>query len=107
MPFQGYRVAELRERLEYSQEELAARVGTSQKQISKYEHGSEPGAEKLAQLVTALDTTADYLLGLTDNPERCLGSKDDLSSDERELLELYRQKHPTKRHKVVEVARIV
>ena len=107
MPFQGNRVTELRERLEYSQEELAALVETSQKQISKYEHGAEPGAEKLALLARALDTTTDYLLGLTDNAERSLRGQDDLSDDERELIEIYRRKSPAKRRKVVEVVRVL
>jgi len=107
MPFQGYRLTELRERLRYSQEDLAALIGTSQKQISKYEHGAEPGSEKLALMARALDTTTDYLLGLTDNAERPLRGQNDLSDDERELLEIYRQKSPTKRRKVVDVVRVL
>jgi transcriptional regulator with XRE-family HTH domain len=107
MTLQGYRVAQLREKLGYGQEDLADLINTSQKQVSKYEHDSEPGAEKLALLARALDTTTDFLVGLTDNPVRPIGNETDLSDDERHLLEIYRAKSVTKRRQAIEVLRVL
>lgn len=87
---QGYRIAQLREKIGLSQTELAVKVGTSQKQISKYENGAEPGAEKLALLAQALNTTTDYLMGLTDIAERPLRALGDLNEIEREAIKVLR-----------------
>lgn len=106
MPIQAERIAQRRHKLGLSQEDLAAFAGTSQRQISKYETGkNDPTGDVLAALAQALDTTTDWLLGLTDNPERLLRGQDDLSDDERELLELYRRHSPDKRRQMRNVAK--
>jgi transcriptional regulator with XRE-family HTH domain len=90
MPLDGYRITQRRTLLGYSQEELADMVGTSQKMISLYEKGSVPNGLKLRSLAEALQTTTDYLLGMTDNPDRPLRNLGDLSDDEREILRAVR-----------------
>lgn len=105
---QGLRIYQRRKALGLSQEELADRVGTSQKQISKYENGiNDATGNVLAALARALDTTTDYLLGLTDDPDRPMRTTGDLNEDEKMLLEIYRQKSPEKRNQVIEVAKVL
>lgn len=101
MPFRGDRVTRLREALGLSQEELADKVKTSQKQISKYESGAEPGSEKLMLLAKALNTTSDYLLGLTDYPDRPIRGTGDLDTREIEAIQLLRNADPETRQKII------
>lgn len=104
----GKRISERRAALQMSQEELAAAIGTSQNQVSRYERGvNVPTGDVLASIARALDTTADWLLGLTTDPARPMRSASDLDDEERQLLEIYRQKTPEKRRQLVEVARIL
>lgn len=59
-----------REHLGISQQYLAELIDTSQKQVSKYEAElTIPGANKLALIAIHLQTSADYLLCLTDNSD--------------------------------------
>lgn len=63
------RLKEQREAAQLRQQDLAYLVGTSQNQISKYEIGrSQPTADVLLKIAKALQTSSDYLLGLTDDP---------------------------------------
>lgn len=102
------RIAARRIWLKLSQEELAGIAGTTQKQISRFETGKHaPSADMLVALANALDTTTDWLLGLVDAPMRSSNSISDLNDDERQLIELYRQKPPDKRHQIIDVARVL
>jgi transcriptional regulator with XRE-family HTH domain len=102
----GRRIAERRIQLGMSQEELGDRVGTSQKQISRYENGhNDPTSDVLIKFAHALDTTADWLLGLTNASDRPLRGEGDLNDDERELIEIFRQKSADKRRQMKNVAR--
>ena len=59
------RLRQLREDRDMTQAELAAMLGTTRKQVGKYETGrQEMTAGKLAALCRALGVSADYLLGL-------------------------------------------
>lgn len=72
MYIRGERIKRRREQLGLSQEELAARVGTSQKQISQYERGMvEPSTATVYLLSRELEVSTDWLFGLSDhmNPE--------------------------------------
>ena len=102
------RIRQRRKELRISQEELAAALGTTQSQISRYEKGeNDPTGEVLASLARELETTADWILGLTDEISRAARSFDDLSADEQQLVEIYRSKSLEKRKQVVEVARVL
>jgi len=104
----GERIARRRKTLGISQEELAALIGTNQKQISRYENGhNDPTADVLIAMARALETTADWLLGLSDVEERPLRGVTDLNEDERELILIYRSKPASKRRQVVDIARVV
>ncbi len=59
----GQRVKELRKEKDWTQKELAKRVGVSYQQLNKYEGGTNaPPLDKLVALASALETTADYLI---------------------------------------------
>lgn len=82
---------EAREALGISQRELARRCGISEAQISKYEKGTiDPSSTFLKNIAEALNVSADYLLGLTNEPRGHLG--DDLvTEDEESLLHSFRR----------------
>lgn len=88
----GDRVKQRRLSIGLSQEELALRAGTDQKRISKYERGeSDANGETISQLAQALETSADYLLGLTDDPTPHLESAD-LTPSEKHMISAMRHK---------------
>lgn len=67
----GARVRDLRERRNWSQPELAYRSGLHPTDISLLENERKDlVTARFLRLVIALDTSADYLLGLTDMPGR-------------------------------------
>lgn len=101
------RIKQRREQLDISQEQLAQQIGTSQKQISKYETGkNSPTADVLDALADALNTTVDYLLGRTDTPERPLRSEMDLDEIEKEVIRILRSKKPADRKRVMEIMKL-
>jgi len=88
---QGQRLKSVREWRGLSQEDLASRIHVGTQQIWRWENGkTTPNADYIARLARALDTTADYLLGLTDDPQTQL-EESDLSPLERRLITAFRQ----------------
>lgn len=79
----------LRKKHKLSQEELAKKINTTKGTISNYENEhSTPSNEVLKDLANVLNTTTDYLLGRTDNPNP--PNKDFNAMDEiNTLLEKY------------------
>lgn len=66
----GDRVKRLREGYEYSQSQLALHSGVDPSLISRIERGIRPNVyvETAGALARALNTSTDYLLGLTARP---------------------------------------
>lgn len=66
----GARIRALREDLGLTQGQLAYKAGTTTAQVSRIERNERPGAQAVivARIAAALDTTADYLLGVTNDP---------------------------------------
>jgi len=59
----GSRIIELRKAKNWSQSQLADKVGVSYAQIGRYEtKGSQPPAAVLKKIADALDTTVDFLI---------------------------------------------
>jgi transcriptional regulator with XRE-family HTH domain len=80
--FRADRLTERRKQLRLTQEQLAQQVNLTKAAISNYEHGrSAPPHETLAALVDALQTNADYLLGLSDSPASSGDAQGSLSAD--------------------------
>ena len=62
----GGRIKELRQSLSLSQAELAQQLHCTQAALSQYESGNrEPGFQELVQIASILNTSTDYLLGVT------------------------------------------
>jgi transcriptional regulator with XRE-family HTH domain len=63
------RIKSRRKSLKFSQEKLAKEAGSTQQEISYYENGDrEPSIQSLARLAIGLKVSADWLLGLSDDP---------------------------------------
>ncbi len=101
MSILGKRLLALRKEKGFSQEELAELIGTSQKQVSKYETGkNDPTGMVLHNMAAALNTTTDYLLGRTEIKEPPLRGEGDLEKSETELIRLLRQQDPETRQRI-------
>ena len=80
------RLKEIRELRQLSQRELAARCELGEKQIWRYENAeSDPGSEHVAKIARELGVSADYLLGLADDPGLHF-RETELSPMERKLI---------------------
>lgn len=65
----GKRITDMRKRMGYTQADLAARLKVTTPTISGYETGqADPKSGGIIQLSKILSCSADYLLGLSDNP---------------------------------------
>ena len=104
----GERIVFLREERDMSQKNLAYTIGIAPTSLSRYENNLyEPKAEILNRLASALDTTSDFLIGLTDiyekpadAPKRIAG----LTADEQHLLSRYRKLNDLNQERVKERA---
>ncbi len=105
MQFRYDRVLQLRKAQGMSQGDLAVKCGIAQTQVSKYERGTvTPSANALAAIADALDTSADYLLGLTDapTPGEKPAPQPSLTAPEAELLDLLRSLDAPAQRQLVE-----
>lgn len=67
----GERLREIRNSKNLTQAKLANMIHSSAVNISKYERGiTEPSVETLRLLTIALDTTADYLIGVSEKTKK-------------------------------------
>ncbi len=65
----GNRIRALRKKRGLTQVQLSRQTGISQSNVSQYERFVEPPASALGKIAETLGTTADYLIGRTDDPE--------------------------------------
>lgn len=87
MPFPE-RLKERRQAIGLSQENLAGLMGVTRTAVINWEAGSrEPGFDGLVRLSRILNSTTDYLLCRTDNPN----GFDEIPEGERRLLALLRK----------------
>lgn len=101
------RLKQRRQQLHLTQADLALRAGISQTQISKYEIGqNEPTAYAIIQLAKALNTSSDWILGLTDEVNELRGDEE-LSDLERQIIHLMRSKSWEQQRKMLEIARLL
>lgn len=65
----GLRIASMRGFKRLSQEQLGGMVGVSKQTISGWEHGyRSPDSDNIIALCRTFGCSADYLLGMTDDP---------------------------------------
>lgn len=83
------RLRALREKAGLSQEQLAAELGFSQNQITRWETGKwTPQADALVVVAKVFNVSVDYLLGVRDDSSYPV---DSLTDEEREIIELLRR----------------
>lgn len=90
----GMRLKELRSERGLSQEELAKKIGTSQRNISKYENEQlDLNTEIIKSICYYFQVSADYLLGRADDlgVVTIQSNAPALSAEEREVLDLFRK----------------
>lgn len=89
MTIVGVRLREMRERANLTQKELAERIGVSNNQVYRYEHGdNEPTASNLLAIARELRVSIDYLCGFSDDPKAM--DRSVLSPSEQRLLNAFR-----------------
>jgi transcriptional regulator with XRE-family HTH domain len=88
----GERIVFLREERNMSQKELAQKLNITAATLSRYENNIyEPKVVFLHEMCKVLNTTADFLLGLTDVYQRPSDPEQiRLTTQERRLLNYYR-----------------
>lgn len=80
------RLQAMRTRRNLSQDELARRAGLQATAVSHFETGTrKPSFDNLRRLADALETTADYLMGRTNDPELAVTEGDQLFRDFQNL----------------------
>lgn len=88
----GDRIKRLRSELGHTQESLAELMGVDTRQIWRYENGeSIPKGDVIVKLAEHLNTSADYLLEMTDDPTPWHLSSEHLSAIERSVITAWRR----------------
>jgi transcriptional regulator with XRE-family HTH domain len=91
MGLNGERLRAVREAKNYTQEDLAHFLDVTQQQIWRWESGAtEPNGDFISRLAKTLEVTADYLLGLSDDPYP-RRREEDLTPVEQRLLAALRE----------------
>jgi transcriptional regulator with XRE-family HTH domain len=85
------RLKEYRLKRGYTKREMARLCGFKDLQVVRYENGiSDPSTNSLAVMAKVLDVSADYLLGLSDNPQRVY-EEGKLNDTEAHIVTTYRR----------------
>ena len=93
------RLHELIDAREWSYAELARQSGVSESLLSKYVNGAQsPSSATIAKLAQALEVSADYLMGLSDDS---VPSKENLPEYALEVLESMRKLNKTRRYELM------
>jgi len=101
----GERIIFLRENIDLSQVKLAEKIGITKMTLYKYERNiCEPRGEIIARLAQALNTTTDFLLGLTNNSKSNTLNTDleESLKSENEMLIKYRDLSDVNKAKIEE-----
>lgn len=95
------RLKAYRVKRDYTQESLALELGTDKKAVSRWESGQySPNLETLIELARILNVSADYLLGLSDNPAPQT-RVDNLSEEELEVINAMRNGNDKEAIKII------
>lgn len=99
------RLKELREGLQLSQEQLAQKIKTSQRNIGRWENGeNEPSVTFVITLADFFGCTTDYLLGREDDFGVVAGNASNapaLTQEETQLLKDFRLLDDISKYKVI------
>ena len=95
----------LMENLDMKQTELAEKIGISKQSLYKYLHCKcEPRAEIIAKMAVVLHTSADYIVGLTNDSRPILrkAETETTAMEENELLSKFRRLSPEDKIRIEE-----
>lgn len=99
------RLKEIREEKGITQTMLAKAIGTSQRNIGRWESGSnEPAYSFIMKIAKFFNVSTDYLLGLEDDFGAKINSgagTDALSKDEKKLIDDFRHLNVYSRHAIL------
>lgn len=85
--FRGERLQRVRKHRGLSQEALAEHLDTTQQHVSLIERGAtDPLPDMLVRIARALDVSADYLLGIVDDPKQVFAPQLSASDLRQRLL---------------------
>lgn len=102
----GERLRECRKRSKYSVKDAAAKLSISKSYISMLESGdSKPNWELLGGLAHLYQVSADYLLGLVDDPEPA--NAEPLPPTVREVVALARHWPDARQQELLDHARVI
>jgi transcriptional regulator with XRE-family HTH domain len=102
----GERLREQRKRAKINVKDAAASLNISKSYISMLESGdSKPNWELLAGLATLYGVSADYLLGIVDDPQPVRG--EDLPPTVREIVHLAVEWPPTRQQELLDHAHVL
>ena len=101
------RIAEARNARGWTQEQLANALNTTQATIQRWESGKvDPQSSRIVEISKALGITVSFLLGVdSEGRETNTQPSPALSTDERELLFLYRRMDAENRARMMDNAR--
>ena len=101
------RIKELREEKKLSQTALAQSVGTSQRNIGRWENGeNEPTYSQLVKIADYFGVTIDYLVGREDDFGVVkLENLSQISNDEKELISVYKLLSKEEKQKVLSIVK--
>lgn len=100
------RIKQRRGHLGFTQIDLAEMTDSTQSQIWQYESGkSMPSLDKLIVLAEVLQTSTDWLLGLS-NDLMPIHSSEDLSDTEIKMVNSYRSMSPDKQELVLQMFQV-
>lgn len=90
-------IRQARKARNWTQEQLAESIGTTQQTINRWENGyTEPKLSDLRKISSALGITLSFLLGLGDVDE-----SEVLSNEEKELIRYFRKLSPKARRSML------
>ena len=95
----------LMENLDMKQTVLADKIGISKQSLYKYLHCKyEPRAEIIAKMAIVLNTSADYIVGLTNDnrPIKRTAESENTAKEENEILSKFRQLSPEDKIRIEE-----
>ena len=103
------RIAERRLALNYTQLELAKRLGyTSRSSVSRVERGTLPlSKQSIAKWAVVLQTTPEYLLHLTDSVDGTVVGKTTYDDDIEKLIKLYSKMNKKERALLLDFAETI
>ena len=101
------RIKELREEKKLSQTARAESVGTSQRNIGRWENGeNEPTYSQLVKLADYFGVTIDYLVGREDDFGVVkIENLSQISNDEKDLIRVYKSLSQEDKQKVLSMVK--